>query len=66
MPTTGRETPRCSIFAMSRGSADSDDDVERMRRNSRARYFSSSQTLTPATTRRIVPSTTKTKIRQVA
>ncbi len=31
--------PACSILAISRGSADSEDDVERISRNSRARYL---------------------------
>ena len=34
IPTTGRETPRCSIFAMSRGSAVSDDEVATISRYS--------------------------------
>ena len=39
MPTTARWMPRCSIFAMSRGSADSLEDVPTISRYSRARYF---------------------------
>ncbi|CAO0834204.1 hypothetical protein SMICM17S_01189 [Streptomyces microflavus] len=65
MPTTGLLTPRCSIFAMSRGRADSEEEVDRMSRNSRPRYFSSESRFTPATRRRIAPSTTKTKSPQV-
>ena len=60
-----RSIPRCSIFAMRRGRADSEDEVERMRRNSRARYRKSEKTFTPVTTRRIVPRMRKTKIAQV-
>jgi hypothetical protein len=33
MPTTGWLTPRCSIFAISRGSATSDDDAGDHRRD---------------------------------
>ncbi len=65
MPTTGLLTPRCSIFAISRGSADSEEEVDRISRNSRARYFSSRKMLTPATSRSSAPSTTITNSRQV-
>ena len=37
----------CSIFATSRGSAASDDEVETISRYSRARYFISEKMLTP-------------------
>ncbi|SLJ82254.1 Uncharacterised protein [Mycobacteroides abscessus subsp. abscessus] len=36
-PTVVRCTPRCSILAISRGSADSDDEVPTMSRYSLAR-----------------------------
>lgn len=65
MPTTGRLTPRCSILAMSRGSADSDDEVETISRNSRPRYFSSWKRLTLATSFVSVPSTMTMKSAQV-
>ena len=38
-PTTGLETPRCSILAIRRGSAASEEEVEKISRYSRARYF---------------------------
>ena len=57
--------PRCSILATSRGSADSDDDVDTINRYSRARYFSSEKMLMPVTMRRMVPSTTMTNSAQV-
>jgi hypothetical protein len=57
--------PRCSIFAISLGSADSEDEVETMSRYSRARYFISAKMLTPAPTRRITPRTMTMKIAQV-
>ena len=65
MPTTGLLTPRCSIFAMSRGSADSDEEVDRISRNSRPRYLKSVKMFRPATTRSSVPSTMKTNRKQV-
>ncbi len=65
MPTTGREMPRCSILATSRGSADSEDEVETISRYSRARYFSSAKMLIPVTIRRMVPSTTTMNSAQV-
>ena len=46
----GWSTPACSILAISRGSAVSDDDVDRISRNSRARYRNSEKMLTPVTT----------------
>ena len=65
MPTTGLLTPRCSIFAMSRGSADSEEEVDRISRNSRPRYLKSVRMFRPATIRSSVPSTMKTKRKQV-
>ena len=49
-PTTGLDTPRCSIFAIRRGSAASEEEVEKISRYSRPRYFISLKMLTPATT----------------
>ena len=37
IPTTGLETPKCSILAISRGSAVSDDEEDTISRNSRPR-----------------------------
>ncbi len=65
MPTTGLLTPRCSIFAMSRGSADSEEEVDRISRNSRPRYLKSEKTFMPAITRSSAPSTMKTNRKQV-
>ena len=48
-PTTGLETPRCSILAMRRGRAASEEEVEKISRYSRARYFISWKMFTPAT-----------------
>ena len=38
MPTVVRSTPTCSILAIRRGRADSEDDVAKISRYSRARY----------------------------
>ncbi len=65
MPTTGLLTPRCSIFAMSRGSADSEEEVDRISRNSRPRYLNSVRMFRPEITRSRMPSTMKTKRKQV-
>ena len=66
MPTVVLSTPACSILAISRGSADSDEDVERISRNSRARYLKSEKMLMPATVFSSRPRTTNTKSTQVA
>jgi hypothetical protein len=65
IPATGWLTPACSILAISRGSAVSDEDVARISRNSRPRYFISEKTFTPAMIRRIRPRTPNTKTAQV-
>ncbi len=65
MPTTGLLTPRCSIFAMSRGSADSEEEVDRISRNSRERYLNREKTFSPETSRSTAPSTMKTNRKQV-
>ena len=64
-PTVVRSTPACSIFAITRGSADSEEEVDRISRNSRARYLNRLKMFTPVATLRIVPSTPKTKRKQV-
>ena len=63
-PTVERETPRCSILAISRGSADSEDDVDTIRRNSRARYLNSLKMLIPVTSLSSVPRITTTNAKQ--
>ena len=65
MPTTGFETPRCSILAMRRGSAASDDEVPTMSRYSRPRYFISEKMLTRVTANSSTPRTTAMKRKQV-
>ena len=65
MPTTGFETPRCSILAMSRGSADSDDEVPTISRYSRPRYFMRLRMFTRVTACSSDPSTAKTKTAHV-
>ena len=64
-PTVVRSTPACSSLAITRGSADSEDEVERISRNSRARYLNSRKMFTPAANLRTDPSTPKTKMMQV-
>ena len=64
-PTTGLETPRCSILAISRGSAASDDEVEKISRYSRARYFMSEKMFTPVTIFSIRPRITMMNSAQV-
>ena len=66
MPTTGLQTPACSIFAMRRGSAVSEDEVETMSRNSRPRYRSRAIRFRPATSRSSDPRTTTTNRAHVA
>ena len=65
MPTTGFATPRCSILAMSRGSADSDEEVPTISRYSRARYFIRLKMLIRATAYSSVPRMPKMKIAHV-
>ena len=57
MPTTGLDTPRCSILAIRRGRAASDEEVLTISRYSRARYFMSEKMFTPDTSLSTVPST---------
>ena len=64
-PTVVWSTPACSILAISRGSADSEDEVDRISRNSRARYRNRLKTFTPVAIFRMLPSTTKTNSAQV-
>ena len=65
MPTTGLATPRCSIFAMRRGSADSDEDVPTISRYSRARYFMRLKMLIRVTANSSVPRMPTMKSAQV-
>ncbi len=51
---------------MRRGSAASDEEVEKISRYSRARYFMSRKMFTPATSRSTVPSTTTMNSTHVA
>ena len=64
-PTVDWSTPAWPILAISRGRADSEDEVETISRNSRARYLNRLKMLTPVASFRIVPSTPKMKIAQV-
>ena len=65
MPTVGLATPRCSILAISRGSADSDDEVDTISRYSRARYFNTLKMLIPVTSFSSSPKMPRTKMAQV-
>ncbi len=55
----------CSSFAISRGSAVSDDEVETISRYSRPRYFISLKIDRPVTARSSVPRTSTTNRKQV-
>ena len=64
-PTTDLSTPACSILAIRRGRAVSEELVAKMSRYSRPRYFMRDRMLRPVTTFRTVPSTTTMKAMQV-